>query len=90
MRGEYKFFPKEKALTPTKGGFYRLITDNYWLVHPDKGLAFYWMKGDKGMGFPQCHTQKIFLHHIENLSGEKVEVEFLPAAWVPISLDEFR
>lgn len=90
MRGEYKFLPKEKALTPTKGGFYRLITDNYWLVHPDKGLAFYWMKGDKGLGSPQCNKDEIFVRHIEHLSGEKVEVEFLPAAWVPISLDDFR
>ena len=90
MKGEYKFLPKEKALSPTKDGFYRFITDSYWVVHPDKGLAFYWTRFDKGLGSPQCNKYAGFVQHLKQLSGENVEVEFLPAAWVPIVLDDYQ
>ena len=76
----YRYLPCSKTMfTPREDGFYELLTDRWWVVHPGKGLTFY--IGPRGKNFsPQCNRSRAL---VENLCPDDHEIWFIPEAWLP-------
>lgn len=82
---EFRFLPETEATNPTHGQFFIRCTDAYWIVHPEKGLAFYSLGQRTGLGSPQCNSnEKIVRKIAENMTYEfPYEIKFFPLVWIP-------
>jgi hypothetical protein len=62
----YQFLPVEEATTPPPEPLrsYEYIASSWWVVHPEKGLAFYNIidrngrRERPGLGSPQCNPDE--------------------------------
>ncbi len=96
---DYVFLTVEEAVTPRKGGFFQHYVDAWWVVHPERGLAFYNPKDRRTgrrrhgrYGSPQCNTDE----RISRMFGTKTvpwphaRIEQFPSVWVPIDISDYR
>lgn len=94
---DYKFLSVAEATAPARGGFFEHYVDAWWLVHPERGLAFYSPvtrtgRRRRGLGSPQCNTDE----RVTRMVGAKSapwpdpEVRQIPSAWVPVDLSGYR
>lgn len=78
---KYTYLAQEKATkTPTGQQFWELYEERYWVVHPDKGLAFYDPQGKGRKISPQCNSIRGI---VERLLPEGHEVQYLARVWMP-------
>lgn len=87
----YNFLPEQEAVSPAKGGFFVHWVNAWWLVHPDKGLAFYRL-GRGGRGSPQCNTDERVTRMLYSKTGqpEGCEVRKLASVWVPADPSDYQ
>jgi hypothetical protein len=90
---DYSFLPEQEAACPVKAGLFMHYVDDWWVVHPAKGLVFYNPRrapgGQRrrkyaGLGAPQHNSDQ----RIQSLLAQDhypfpVEVRQLPSVWVP-------
>lgn len=79
---KYHFMPTEEAMSP-KGWIVYNITNSWWIVHPEYGLAFW----DKGYSHPQCNRNKLL---IQKMCPEWGEVKFLERVFAPCNINDYR
>jgi len=84
MRGVFFHVPVEKAVEPAG---YECVTNRWWSVHPDKGLAFYaqlFGYGRSESPSPQCNSDESTARHLnERLRpGQGYEVKFFPVVFM--------
>jgi hypothetical protein len=91
---DYVFLPLEEATT-CPDGFVECLRDRWWLVHPDKGLAFYSPVNGKRvklsaaerimLGSPQCHESKALIEDMERSPQTRslwdAEIVFMPVVY---------
>jgi hypothetical protein len=98
---DYLFLSLAEATAPTKGGFFQHYLNGWWVVHPDKGLAFYNPKhvrtGRRQLGrwgSPQCNTDERISREVgmdcASSLWPEIEVRLIPSVWVPIDLRDYR
>lgn len=96
---DYLFLSVEEATAPPGGSFFQHYVDAWWLVHPEKGLAFYNPVNDRTgrrrmgkLGAPQCNTDE----RISRMVGAKScpwpdpEVRKLASVWVPADPGDYQ
>lgn len=89
LSDRWRFLPLEQATSNPKGGICQVIRDNWWLVHPEKGLLFFWSQGTKGLGSPRCNRSESIVRRV-GTTCEGAEIRFLPLAIVPIDLSDYK
>lgn len=96
---DYVFLPMDEATAPSGGTFFQHYVDAWWVVHPERGLAFYNPMGTRGrrrhgrLGSPQCNTSE----KISRMVGAKtaavvfpeIRIEQIPSVWVPIDPNDY-
>jgi hypothetical protein len=73
-KSAWVWLPLQEAIDGPKSGFCRIIPNNWWAHHSEKGLLFY-----KSLNSPQCNRDRSFTECIiatRNIEG--LEVIFLP------------
>jgi hypothetical protein len=79
----YVFIPVEKAIVPPPG-LIEHIKDHWWLVHPEKGVAFY----DKRAMAPQCNSNRFIVERVL-ASSPWAEVRFIPSVFRRIDPQDY-
>lgn len=99
---DYQFLPVGEAVSPAKGGFFVHYLDCWWLLHTEKGLAF-WNPVNRRtgrrrsgqetrLGAPQMNSDE----RISRLVREKCpppfphEVRRMASVWVPVNISDYR
>jgi hypothetical protein len=83
------YLAKEAAINGPKDGFCRVMSNYFWVVHPENGLVFAKFRGDHGLGSPQCNTNKSLADRFVN-SYPGCTVEFYERVFVPVNLRDFE
>lgn len=89
MRGEFFHIAKDLAATPREG---ECITNRWWAVHPEKGLAFYFLRGRGGSESPspQCNQdERVVRHNSERINPGHI-IEFVPLVFLEHAEAEMR
>lgn len=92
---DYVFISLDKADLPREGVFEHYV-DYFWLVHPEKGLAFWNPKskvtGKRGrrFGSPQCNSSKDIAYMVAKKTKWPHEVRQIPLVFVPIDIREYQ
>jgi hypothetical protein len=93
---DYRFLPVEEAVHPAAGGFFRHYVSYWWVVHPEKGLAFFnppardGRRRHSGLGAPQCNTAKRISQLVcDSGIPWSAEVRLLESAWVPADISDY-
>lgn len=84
----WRFLPKDQAINGPTHGFCQVYSNRWWVVHPEKGLAFFWSKGVKGLGSPQCNSNESISRRL-GTTIEGATLEFIPRVFVPINLGDW-
>jgi hypothetical protein len=89
---DYNFLPVDEAVSPAGGTFFQHYVNHWWLVHPEKGLAFYARRSGHGLGSPQCNSSEQIARMVadKTVPWEDAEVRLFPSVWVPISIQDYR
>jgi hypothetical protein len=97
---DYKFLPEQEAERPTKAGLFMHYVNDWWVVHPTKGLVFFnpWRtpggqrrRRHAGLGAGQHNSdQRIQTLLAQNHYPFPVLVRQLPSAWVPADPGDYR
>ena len=80
MRGDFIHVPLDQAQKPIEGHCY---VNRYWLVHPEKGLAFYYSgRGDMDVTspHPQCNKYESITRKLNHLLKDH-DVVFVPVVF---------
>jgi hypothetical protein len=89
---DYAFLPVQEAVSPAKGGFFLHYVNTWWLVHPDKGLAFYRRGRRRSLGAPQCNTDERITRMLAAKAPppwDGAEVRRLASVWVPADPEDY-
>lgn len=78
---KYHFLSLEAASKP-KGHIIYHYSNSWWIVHPEKGLAFY----GKGFSSPQCNTNESISRR---LCPEWGEIRFIETAFAPCNVSDY-
>lgn len=78
----YHFIPESEILSSKSYTLYQ-YANAYWVVHPEKGLAFW----DKGYSHPQCNSNKEIS---ERLCPDWGIVKFYDRVLVPLNLSDYK
>jgi hypothetical protein len=78
----YHFMPIEQATEPKGHMLYQWI-NAWWVVHPEKGLAFW----DKGYSSPQCNRDESISKMLKPVWGE---IKFMERVFAPLNLSDYR
>lgn len=78
---EYHFLSERDILTPKAYMVYN-ITNCWWIIHPEHGLAFW----KKGYAHPQCNTNKSIAEHLKPNWGE---VKFFERVLAPLDIRDY-
>lgn len=82
MNDKYHFLPANDILK-TKACIVYNYMNRYWVIHPEKGLAFY----DKGFGSPQCNDNEEIA---KRLCPEWGAVVFIERVLVPCDINDYK
>jgi hypothetical protein len=81
--GKLLYVPLEVAASPADG---RAMTDSWWSVHPEKGLAFYYTPADAramdGEPAPQCNRDERVARKITDRLYPEHEVRHVPVVFL--------
>lgn len=78
----FHFIALDEA-TASKSHILHQYLNKYWVVHPEKGLAFF----NKGYGSPQCNSNEAIS---KKLCPEWGEIKFIERVLVPLDINEYR
>lgn len=78
----YHFLSEENILN-TKAHIVYNYMNSYWVIHPEKGLAFF----DKGFSHPQCNTNEEIS---KRLCPEWGEVKLIERVLVPCNVNDYK
>lgn len=70
-------------ITSSKSHMLYQYLNSYWVVHPEKGIAFF----DKGYGHPQCNSNESIA---KRLCPEWGEIKFIEKVLVPLNISDYR
>lgn len=91
---DFVFIPIEQATEPPDG-IIEHIKDSWWVVHQDKGVAFYCPrnkrtgKRSKFMA-SQCNSDEAIARHLAMRGPLKnVEVKFLPSVFKRVYIEDY-
>lgn len=74
---EYRFLPLQQA--EYAEGLVHVIRDRWWIIHPEKGLAFF-----RGRS-PQCNASREIVEMVLGKDPDpELAVVFLPVVYLPI------
>ena len=80
-------FDEAAVPTPSRGLFYELRQDYYWICHPEHGLAFYRRHRSR---YPQCNTSEEIQQVVLKQTGvgERLgfEVRKIDRVYAPVRL----
>lgn len=79
----YHFLPMEKALEGSRAHIVYNYLDSYWVMHPEKGLAFW----DKGYSSPQCNRNEALAKH---LCPDWGVIVFMKVVQVPCNISDYQ
>lgn len=71
---------------PPKSGIFELIAESYWVVHPERGIAFYDPTGRGIRSSPQCNQHKSI---VERLCPDGHEVRYIAQVWLGHDCSEY-
>lgn len=77
---QFRFVPEGVAVVPPNGLLIH-YKDYWWVVHPEKGLAFYWRGFGNGSG--QCNQNEAIVRKLAQ-SYPWATVKFIPSAFFTI------
>lgn len=77
------FVPLEVATVPPKG-LIEHLKDQWWTVHPEKGLVFY----DKKVMAPQCNSNESITRRFKEMYPW-AEVRFIPSVFRRINPHDY-
>lgn len=90
MKGVIFHVPVDVAATPANG---EALCDRWWAVHPDKGVAFYFMP----FGYfaseepsPQCNSSEAMTRHLKKRLYPDHDVRHLPVVFMGHADREMR
>lgn len=84
------FLPDDHKFSATGGGLERsLIENSWWVVHPEKGLAFAKEVGGQSRRWcsPQCNVSEQVARKIQEKAYPNLTVRFEPIVYVRRNLD---
>jgi hypothetical protein len=89
------FIPFETAITPAEG---HCFVDRWWMVHPEKGVAFYATKrrsyelepGEEDEPSPQCNSSESTARHLQQKLHPDCETRFIPVVFVRHAITEMH
>lgn len=95
---DYMFLPVDEATAPVKAGMFQHYVDAWWVVHPERGLAFFNPPGRRrragSLGSPQCNTDERIARKVGPVTAgtvfPEVEIRQFPSVWVPIDISDYR
>lgn len=86
----WKYLPKAQALAGPPNGFCQVLSSRWWLIDPEKGLIFYWYKGYKGLGVPQCNRNLAIVNQLRGKLRPNIALEYIERVFVPIELSDWQ
>jgi len=94
---QYHFIPIAVLSAPPGDGPFMHYVGRYWMVHPDKGAAFYnpvstrtGRRRRPGHGSPQCNSSEDVARMVaSNAVDWPYEIRLVESAWVPINLSDY-
>lgn len=84
----WRFIPEKNADIAPKNGFCQILRDHWWVVCPERGLAFFWSKGVKGLGSPKCNINESISRRLGS-TIPNAEIKFFPLVIVPIDMRDY-
>jgi hypothetical protein len=78
----FHFLPEDQIEAARQHMLHQYL-DSYWVVHPEKGLAFY----GKGYGSPQCNRNESIARRFCPPWGE---IKFIPRVLVPLNINDYK
>lgn len=75
----------DEATLPRDG---EVLTDRWWVVHPEKGLAFYRPHPKRRFRAPQCNSDRRMPEHLVAEMYPGHEVRYVEAAYVGPRYDD--
>lgn len=85
----WRFLPEADAVAGPRSGFCQVLRDRWWVVCPERGLAFFWSKGDRGLGSPQCNSDETISRRLgTTIPG--ATLKFMPVVFAPVRLEDYR
>ena len=88
FQNRWRFLPEEKAITPPEYGFCQIIRNHWWNVCPERGLIFFWSRGVKGLGTPQCNRDEALMKRLGTTIPNSI-IKQIPLVFVPINLSDY-
>jgi hypothetical protein len=94
---DYEFLTIDEAASPVSEGAYMHYVNRWWVVHPERGLAF-WnpvmkrtrRRRSEGLGAPLCNEREHIQRHMARAIAEgglwPAEARCLMSAWVPVKI----
>jgi hypothetical protein len=97
---DYRFMPLDEARNPVEPGAYMHYVGRWWVVHPERGLAFWnpvckrnGSRRSEGLGAPLCNNSELIQRRmaqgIAEGGGWEAETVLVESAWVPIKVAGF-
>jgi len=85
----WRFLPLKDAMDGPNSGFCQIIRNSWWVVCPERGLVFFWSRGERGLGSPQCNINEVICKRLgTTLPG--ATIEYVDKAIVPICMADFQ
>jgi hypothetical protein len=78
MKGHLEYVPFEEATTPRDG---EALTDRWWVVHPEYGIAYYRVHPKGAYRAPQCNHNEAIARDICARLYPDHEVRHMPAVF---------
>ena len=85
----WRFIPEKNVDIIPKNGFCQIIRDQWWVICPERGLAFFWTKKVKGLGSPQCNSNEIISRRL-GTTIPNAEIKYIPLVIVPIHIGDYE
>lgn len=86
----WRFLSEDIATAPPNNGFCLIIRNRWWVVCPNRGLVFFWSRGERGLGSPQCNNNESIAKRLGNNKIFNTSIKFIPLVFVPIDLWDYR
>lgn len=84
------FLPDDQKFSATGSGLERSLIENaWWVVHPEKGLAFAKDSGGQSRRFctPQCNVNMLVARKLQEMVYPNLSVRFEPIVYVRRNFD---
>jgi len=89
LPGELKFLSLMDAVNGPESGFCMVVKNKWWAMCPERGLLFYKMKGDKGLGSPQYNGNQTTAERLVKSLWPGFELIQMPAVFIPVDIRDY-